>query len=199
MRTTLKNIEERTRLWMLEHADSPQAQWWLGVIAFFESSVLPLPPSTFMVAMIVLGKKRQWAYLALFTTLTSVLGGLFGYLVGSVLYDSIGVWIIESYNLADEIEHVGELFANNAFWSILVGAFTPIPYKAFTIGAGFFTINIVTFTVASIIWRGLRYFILGFFADLLGEHVAKRIFKYFAITTLVAIGILVLFAVWGSF
>lgn len=186
------NIESKTREWMERHADGTGAQVWLSAISFFEASILPLPPSAFMVSMLVLGSKHRWIYLALLTTVTSVLGGIFGYIIGASLYDPIGVWIIENYHLADDVARIGELFANNAFVANLVGAFTPIPYKAFTIASGFFSINLFLFTLASFIGRGLRFFILAYLSVVFGEHVAKRVFKFFALTTLMAIIVMVL-------
>ena len=182
----------RLRQWMELHADGKGAQIWLSAISFFEASVLPLPPSAFMVSMLVLGSKHRWLYLALLTTVTSVLGGIFGYIIGSVLYDPLGVWIIENYHLADDVAKIGELFADNAFLANLIGAFTPIPYKAFTIASGFFSINLFWFTLAAFIGRGLRFFILGYLAVVFGEHVAKRVFKFFALVTLMAVVVMVL-------
>jgi len=194
----LKNIEERAKVWLEANADSASAQTLLGVISFLEASILPLPPSTILVGMAALGKKSRWFYLALLTTVTSVLGGLFGYLLGSVLYDSIGKVIIEKYGFVDELARVGELFANNAFFANFVAAFTPIPYKVFTIGSGFFDINPLSFVAASFLGRGLRFFVVAYLAEVFGEHVAKRLFKYAALTTLVMVAVIVLLAIWFS-
>lgn len=193
-----KKIEESTRKWMLENADSKQTQFWLSVISFFEASILPLPPSTFLIAMVVLGKKGRWLYLALLTTVTSVLGGIFGYIIGFALYDSLGVWIIEQYSLAEEMARIGTLFSGNTFWYLFVSAFTPIPYKAFTIAGGFFGVNLFIFTVASFLGRGLRFVVVAYFGEMFGEHFVKRLFRYFALTTLIAVAIVTLFAVSSS-
>jgi len=176
---------------MEQHADSPHALWLLSIIAFFESSVFPLPPSALMLGMVALGDRRKWFRLAILTTLMSVAGGLFGYLIGAVLYDTLGRWIIEQYHLVDDITYIGTLFAKNAFWANFTGAFTPIPYKAFTIASGFFSIHILTFTIASVVGRGLRFLILAYLAKVFGEHVAKGVLRYFALITLLALGIIV--------
>jgi membrane protein YqaA with SNARE-associated domain len=198
VKNKLEKLNTRVRDWMLEHADSPHAQIWLSVISFFEASILPLPPSTLMIAMVVLGKRKRWAYLALLTTITSVAGGLFGYLVGFALYDTLGAWIVEQYGLAGRLESVGTLFTNNAFWSIFFVAFTPIPYKVFTISAGFFSINILIFIIASLLGRGLRFFVLSYLAYLFGEHVAQRIFRYFALVIITAVAVAILLVVWQA-
>lgn len=191
------DFEQKARSWMETHADSPQALFILSVIAFLESSIIPLPPSAFMIGMIALGERRRWIYLATLTTVMSVVGGLFGYLIGSVLYDTIGRWIVEQYHLADDISRLGVLFSNNAFTANFIGAFTPIPYKAFTIASGFFSINIVIFVIASVIGRGLRFFIVAYLAKVFGEHVARSVFRYFALATLLALLIIVLIVVFN--
>lgn len=192
------DIEQRTRLWVTAHADGPYALWLLGLISFFESSILPLPPSAFMLGMVALGDRRKWMYLAAFTTLTSVAGGLFGYLIGAVLYDTLGQFIIEQYHLTEEITKLGILFSDRAFLANFVGAFTPIPYKAFTIASGFFSINLVVFLLASVFGRGLRFFVIAYLAKVFGEHVAHSVFRYVALTTLLAILIIVLVFIFAA-
>jgi len=198
-RAYIESLNDRLTAWMLVHADTPRAQFWLSVVSFFEATILPLPPSTLMLAMVALGEKKRWFYLATITTLTSVLGGLFGYLIGYALYDTLGIWLITHYGLAEQMIKVGELFADNAFLAIFVGAFTPIPYKVFTIGAGFFKINLAIFTLASFLGRGLRFYVLAYLAKTLGEHVSRKIIHYFALLVIVSIGILIIFVGWQSF
>lgn len=195
----LRTIEERTRAWMNRNADAPLTQVALGFISFFEASVLPLPPSSFMITMIALGKRNKWIYLATLTTIMSVLGGLFGYLVGGALYDTVGMWVIERYNLAETIAQVGVSFADNAFLAVFVGAFTPIPYRALTLGGGFFSLDLGVFIGASLVGRGLRFFILAYLAELFGEQVTKHVFKFITLSTLVAISATVVLVVWKSF
>jgi len=191
-------MEERTRAWMQTHADSNLAIILLSFIAFAESSFLPLPPSAFMLGMIALGDRKRWIQLATLTTLMSVAGGLFGYLVGAVFYDTLGIFIIDQYHLADEITYFGGLFAERALLANFIGAFTPIPYKAFTIASGFFAIPLAPFIIASVIGRGLRFFIVGYLAKVFGEHVARSVFRYFTIITLIAIAIILLIVVIAS-
>ncbi len=165
--------------WTHKHSGGKEAQWWLGLFSFIEASFSPLPPSTLMVAIISAGQRHRWIYFAGLTTVTSVLGGLFGYLIGDVFYDTIGQTIITKYHLADEVARIGVWFEDNAFWTILIAAFTPIPYKAFTISAGFFGINVFLFGTASLLGRGIRYFTLAYIAYLFGENAAGVFFKYF--------------------
>lgn len=183
----LSDIEKKTHAWMEQHADSWQAQVLLSVVAFLEASVVPLPPSMLLLAMVALGDRRRWLYLATLTTLASVLGGLFGYFIGAVLYDTLGRWIIEHYGLMREIAKLGMLFERHALLANFTGAFTPIPYKAFTIASGFFSINILIFTFASILGRGLRFFVLAYLAKVYGEHLSHTVIRYATFLTLLAI------------
>lgn len=181
---------------MLRNADAPWSQTALGLISFFEASILPLPPSAFLLFMVALSEKRRWIRLAFITTVTSVLGGLFGYYIGDVLYDSLGTWIIERYDLAEDIDKIGEQFKEHAFWSLFIAAFSPIPYKAFTVGAGFFDISLKTFIIASTLGRGLRYFVVAYLAKLFGVQVAKSAFRYAMGVTVVAVILMIAFAMF---
>jgi len=88
---------------------------------------------------------------------------------------------------------VKELFDQNAFWAIFISGFTPIPYKIFTISAGFFSINLITFVIASVISRFLRFFVVGYIMKMFGEEMSKFVFKYFNIITLIfAVGAIAL-------
>lgn len=197
--TSIERLDNRMREWMLKHADTPMSQFWLSVISFLEASILPLPPSAFMLAMISLSKRKRWFYLAFLTTVMSVLGGLFGYLIGFAVYDTVGKWIVEHYGLASEINRIGNMFHDNAFWALFFGALTPVPYKAFAISGGFFSVDLSIFIISSFLGRGLRFFILGYLAKVFGEQVAKGIFKYFVVSVIAAMAIIVLIVLWQSF
>ena len=191
----ISSWKERITTWLRENAETREARALLALCSFFEATIVPLPPSTLLLALIALGRKHQWIFLATFTTIFSVLGGLFGYVIGFALYDTLGVWLVETYHLSDEIAHVGTLFAENAFWAVFVGAFTPVPYKAFTIGGGFFSINLLSFITASFLGRGIRFYAIGFLGYLFGEHVARRLFFYVGLASVAAVVLLVLLVV----
>ena len=174
----MKRFEAVLKDWLEHNADSWMAQVVLFLVAFLEASVFPVPPSVVLLGMVGFGSRARWIYLAALTTAASVLGGVFGYIIGSVLYDTLGIWIIETYNLADDIARIGSLFETHAFLANFIAAFTPIPYKAFTIASGFFAISIVPFIIASIIGRGLRFFIVAFFGNVLHEHFMKYFMQY---------------------
>ncbi|MDQ5957831.1 MAG: hypothetical protein QG665_157 [Patescibacteria group bacterium] len=174
------------RRWSVVHADEKSTSWWLGLLSFTESSFFPIPPDVMLVA--ILTASRRWAYYALVTTLGSVLGGMAGYFIGHFFFDLVGTKIIALYQLQDEMQKVGELYEANAFWAIFTAAFTPIPYKVFTISAGFFKIDFLTFVVASVIGRGLRFFIVAYLMKIFGQAMGEVIYKYFNIFSLLVAG-----------
>ena len=192
----MRNLELKLKHWLEHNADSGFAQVVLFVVAFLEASVFPLPPSIVLLGMVGFGGRSRWIYLATLTTLASVLGGIFGYLVGSVLYDTLGIWIIETYNLTDDVARIGELFAKHAFFANFIAAVTPIPYKAFTIASGFFAINIIPFILASLIGRGLRFYVVAYFGDFFHEHFMKHFALYAILGTVAAVALILFFVLF---
>lgn len=183
---------------LMRNVSGPNAKWWLSAISFSESSFFPIPPDFYL--MPVVAKNRdKWLYFALITTISSVLGGLLGYFIGAVFFETIGKWLVSLYHLEKEVETVGVFFNQNAFLSIFTAAFTPIPYKVFTISAGLFKLNIFVFTLASILGRGLRFFAVAYIMKLFGEKISNAVIKYFnTFTTIFAI-IIVLFIFYKIF
>ncbi|MEX0919112.1 MAG: VTT domain-containing protein [Candidatus Paceibacterota bacterium] len=173
------------RQWSRRHADTTRTKWALLVLAFSESSFFLVPVDVMLIAILVVVPAR-WVYYSTLATLGSVVGGVFGYLIGYFFFETAGQWIINTYNLAEELEAVGRLFADNAFWAIFISAFTPIPYKVFTISAGFFRLDLIIFIIASTIGRGLRFFILGYLLKHFGAATGRYLYKYFNLVTLLA-------------
>lgn len=181
-----ERTKERIIKWFMTHAEGPRAKWWLAIISFTESSFFPLPPDPFLMAVLLV-KKEKWLKYSLIVTISSVLGGLFGYAIGFLFFDLFGNPIVSFYHLETELETVQELFSQNAFWAIFTAAFTPIPYKIFTLSAGLFHINLLIFAIASVFGRGIRFLIIGFMMNLFGEKIGKTIVKYFNIVTITAV------------
>ncbi len=152
--------------WILALAAKPSAPWALGAVAFAESSFFPVPPDAMLVPMAVSRPDRVWLY-ATVATLSSVAGGLVGYAIGALLYDSLGVWLFNLYGLTQKAETFRESYAAYGHWVILLKGLTPIPYKLVTITSGFAGYSLFWFTLLSIITRGARFFIL---AGLLGRY-----------------------------
>lgn len=180
----LKNKTECIKCFLIRNVSGPHAKWWLCVISFSESSFFPIPPDLYLIP-VVARNKHKWFYFAFITTISSVVGGLLGYFIGSVLFETVGKWLVSVYHLEKELETVGTFFNQNAFLSIFTAAFTPIPYKVFTIAAGLFKINIYTFVVASVLGRGMRFFTVAYIMKLFGERISNLVLKYFNVATLV--------------
>lgn len=152
--------------WILALAAKPSAPWALGAVAFAESSFFPVPPDAMLVPMAVSRPDRVWLY-ATIATVASVLGGLLGYAIGALLFDSVGVWLFNLYGLADKAETFQASYATYGHWVILLKGLTPIPYKLVTITSGFAHYSLFWFTVLSVVTRGARFFLL---AGLLGRY-----------------------------
>ena len=151
---------------------------WLATVAFAESIIFPIPTSAFLMAVYMAGAKR-WFYLAAFTTFFSILGGIVGYFLGLFFFDLIGIKIVGFYHLGEELETAKGLYDENAFSVTLIGAFTPIPYKIFVLAAGFLKVNFFQFLFASILGRGLQFFVVALVMKKYGEHATRLFLKYF--------------------
>jgi len=188
----ITNFKTRTRDWFVEHAEGPRAKIWLSFFSFAEATFFPLPPDLLLIAILI-ARAQRWVYYALLTTITSVLGGIAGYFIGLFLFDTIGASIIELYNLEVQFEQIGKLFANNAFLTIFVSAFSPIPYKVFTLSAGFFNISFLIFVAASLVGRTLRFFAVAFLTKKFGKQLGNFIFTYFNAVSLTLAFLIILF------
>ena len=183
---------------LMRNVSGPNAKWWLFAISFSESSFFPIPPDFYLIP-VVAKNKDKWIYFASITTVASVLGGLFGYFIGAVFFETVGKWLVSLYHLEKEIETVGLLFNQDAFLSIFTAAFTPIPYKVFTISAGLFSLNIFVFTIASILGRGMRFFAVAYIMRLFGEKISNIVIKYFNISTAIFACVVILFIFYSIF
>lgn len=152
--------------WILALAAKPSAPYALGAVAFAESSFFPMPPDAMIVPMAVSRPDRVWLY-ATIATVASVLGGLVGYAIGALLFDSVGVWLFNLYGLADKAATFQASYATYGHWVILLKGLTPIPYKLVTITSGFAHYSLFWFTVLSVVTRGARFFLLAW---LLGRY-----------------------------
>jgi membrane protein YqaA with SNARE-associated domain len=152
--------------WILALAAKPSAPWALGAVAFAESSFFPVPPDAMLVPMAVSRPDRVWLY-ATIATVASVIGGLLGYAIGALLFDSVGLWLFNLYGLADKAETFQASYATYGHWVILLKGLTPIPYKLVTITSGFAHYSLFWFVLLSVVTRGARFFLLAW---LLGRY-----------------------------
>lgn len=137
----------------------PRAPWYLGMLSFAESSFFPIPPDVMLAPMSLAHPARAWR-LALLTTLTSVAGGLFGYLIGRFAFDWIEPWLRTSHYW-ESYQVAVAWFDKWGFWAVFVAGFSPIPYKVFTIASGALAMAALPFTLASLIGRGARFFLVA--------------------------------------
>ncbi len=176
----------KTYDWTVHWARTPKAPFALFGIAFMESSFFPVPPDVLLIAMVVADRKK-WMRDAFICTAGSVCGALLGYFIGWGLYETVGKWIVATYHLEAAVDFIGVQFGKNAFLAIFAAAFTPIPYKAFTISAGLFCIPLLTLISASIVGRAGRFFLVAAALRIFGKKIADSIEKYFNIFSIIFI------------
>ena len=155
--------------WCIAAAEKPYASWLMGIVAFVESSFFPVPPDAMLIPMSLARPDKAWFYATL-CTLTSVAGGVLGYFIGAVLYDSVGLWLMKLYGLTDQVETFRQAYAQWGSWIILIKGVTPIPYKLVTIASGFAGYNIVMFVLLSFVARGMRFFLVAFLLNRYGAQ-----------------------------
>jgi membrane protein YqaA with SNARE-associated domain len=157
--------------------------WALFFIAFIESSFFPLPPDVFLIAMCVALPAMSFRYAAI-CSVGSVLGGALGYGLGFWFMDGIGMTIIDWYGLSDKYGMVQQYFKDYDVWIVGTAGFTPIPYKLFTITAGFVHSNFVTFMIVSFVARSARFFLVAGLIWKFGPQIKKFIDRYFNILSI---------------
>ena len=172
----------------------PRAPWYLGWLSFAESSFFPVPPDV-MLAPMALANPARWWWLALITTLTSVAGGLAGYLIGYFALDAIMPWL-QGSRYWPAYQTAVEWFGTWGFWAVFVAGVSPIPYKVFTIAAGALSMALLPFTLASIVGRGMRFFLVAGLMAWGGARMEAALHHYvdrlgWAMVALVALGGLV--------
>jgi membrane protein YqaA with SNARE-associated domain len=171
-----RSLLRRMYDWCLAAAHKPHAMWTMGSISFAESSFFPIPPDVMLIPMALARPARAYT-MAMWCTITSVAGGLVGYAIGALLYDSVGAWLIQLYGYGDKVEAFRAAYAQWGAWIILLKGLTPIPFKVVTITSGFADYNLGLFLLFSIITRGARFFLLAFLLHRYGERARHIIEK----------------------
>ncbi len=183
-------IHRRIYDWILHWADTPHGAIALFLLALAESSFFPIPPDVLLIAL-VLGARSRWLRLALICTAGSVVGGLIGYAIGLTAMDAIGMRLIRFYEAEVAYEKVRELYTRYDFWIVFVAAFTPIPYKVFTITSGAMEMDLLGFSVVSTLGRGLRFFMVAVLLYIFGPPMKRFIDRYFDVLSLAFVVLLV--------
>jgi len=171
----LIRLMRRLYQWVMHWADTPHASHMLGILSFAESSFFPIPPDVLLIPMAVSRPDRALRFGAI-TSLTSVLGGMLGYLIGLMFFDTLGIRIIEFYGVMDKYFQFREWFEEYNFAIIMVAGLTPLPYKVFTITAGVAEVNFPVFVLGSVLSRTTR-FMAESAVCYYGDFFSKRIFK----------------------
>jgi membrane protein YqaA with SNARE-associated domain len=176
--------------WCIAAAGKPYAAWIMGAVSFVESSFFPLPPDLMLIPLCLARPDKAYFYAAL-CTLTSVAGGILGYVIGAALYDTVGHWLIQLYGYGDKVEAFREAYAQWGAWIILLKGLTPIPYKIVTITSGFAGYNILLFVLFSFIARGMRFFAVAFLLRRYGPQAREMLEKRLGMWVTIGAAVLV--------
>ena len=165
----------------LKLAAHKNSKYFLGLISFMESSIFPIPPDV-MIAPMAIAKKKDFLKIFLVATIFSVLGGIFGYVIGVYFFD-FAMSVIEFYNHEQKVLNIkNTLSEGSGFYAWLVilflAGFTPLPYKVFTIASGLVSFNLLIFILISFISRGLRFFIVSYLASKFGNTFTNYMNKH---------------------
>ena len=179
---------------ILKWAKHKYAERYLAMVSFAESSFFPIPVDVMLAPMVLADKSKAWR-LAAITTVTSVIGGMFGYLIGSFFFEAYGDQILNYFAAHDSFEAIKDKYATHGILIILLAGFTPIPYKIFTIASGVLSIAFLPFVLLSLVGRGGRFFLVAGLVRLGGDKLEETIHKQ---VELLGWGTLALVAIGGT-
>lgn len=170
--------------WMMRMAGSPKAPHALSIVSFIESSFFPIPPDIMLIPMVLANRVKAWWYASL-ATISSVLGGIAGYLIGYLLYDFAGKPLLEFYGYLEKFQHFSGQYNDYGAWIVLFAGITPFPYKVITIASGVSGLNFAVFVIASVIARAIRFFAVAGLLYWFGPPIREFIEKHFGLVTIV--------------
>lgn len=177
--------------WTMSFAAKPNARWALAGVSFAESSFFPVPPDVLLIPMVLANRMKAWE-IALICMLASVAGGILGYAIGALLYETVGTWLVNLYGLQEQMASFRRYYTEWGVWIILIAGFTPIPYKVFTIASGLAFFNLPLFILFSAISRGGRFFLVAgllyFYGEPIRDFIERRLEILTIGATLAAIG-----------
>ncbi len=169
--------------WTLDKSSKKEAPWFLSIVSFAESSFFPIPPDIILIPMILAKRAKAFIYASL-CTLSSVVGGILGYLIGFLLFNSIGILLVNFYHLDESINEFKNYYNTYGAWIVIIAGFTPFPFKVITISSGLFQLNFIIFILCSILSRGARFYLIAGLLYFFGEKIKIFIDKYFNILTI---------------
>lgn len=188
-----KNFIRRMYDWTVSWADKPQSTVALSLLSAAESSFFPVPPDVLLIPL-VYGKPKKWWYFALICTVFSVIGGVIGWYIGYAGWEAVKDFFFNYVPgfTPENFDYVKNLYKDNALLAIFTAAFTPIPYKIFTITAGVCDVPLYDLILGSIVGRGGRFFLVGLIIRVVGPKSKEFIDKYFNLLTIAFFVLLVL-------
>ena len=169
--------------WTLAKAAHPHATWWLALFAFVEASFFPIPPHP-LLGLMCLAEPKKAIRFALVATVASVIGGLLGYAIGSLLYETVGASLLQALGLAQSFPKAACYLREYGAEIIMIKGATPIPFKLLTITAGFIGMPLLTFIGASIVSRSISFLIVGVLFRLFGAPIKAFIDRYLGLVTI---------------
>ena len=184
----------------LELAGHKSSKFYLGLVSFVESSFFPIPPDVMIIPMVIT-KKKEYVKIFLIASIFSVLGGIFGYLIGYLFFD-LAMYVIEFYGYQEKVENLKlSLSQGSGFFAwlsiLFLAGFTPLPYKVFTISSGLISFDLTIFIIVSFISRGLRFYVVAYlsykFGDLFNEFMNRHGSKWFTFLSIIIVIILILY------
>jgi membrane protein YqaA with SNARE-associated domain len=177
--------------WTVSLAGSRHALWALALVAFIESSVFPIPPDILMIPMILATPHRAWL-IAGVAMAASVLGGLLGYYIGYGLFETVGRPVLEFYGKEAYFEAFRARYNEWGAWAVLIAGITPFPYKVITILSGSTGLSLPVFVIASVVARGLRFFVLAAllwkFGPPIRDFIERRLGLMFTLFVVILLG-----------
>ena len=176
--------------WMMDKAAHRHAIWWLAAVSFIESSFFPIPPDVMLIPMVIAAPTR-WARIALVCTISSVLGGFLGYAIGAFAMDTLGQWILGAFHLQDKFQALKPIIDEWGVWFIIVKGMTPNPYNQDTITAGAFDFDLAKFTAASLVARGMRFFLVAALLWKFGPPIRAFVERRLTLVTTLFVALLV--------
>lgn len=168
--------------WTLRSAGHRHAERWLALVAFVESSMFPIPPDVMIVPMVLADRSKAWR-VALIATLASVAGGMMGYAIGAVFFEQLGQPILDFYGYAEKFQDFAGRYNEWGAWIVFGAGVTPFPYKVITIASGVTGLDILVFTMASALARGLRFFIVAGLLWWFGPPIRRLLEKHLGLIT----------------
>ena len=167
---------------IIEISKKKYALPFLLIVAFLESFIFPIPPDIFLIFLVLANRSKAFHF-AFYCTVLSVAGGALGYLIGSFFFDTLGQSIINYYDLNSKFLAFSQGYNEHGLLIVAAGGFTPIPYKLITIFSGFIKMDFLEFTIASIISRGARFFLVATLLYFFGKKIENLLIKKFGLIT----------------